>query len=106
MCDVRVRDVAAQVLVKLGADPSRIRQQVIQLLAGSPGNEPAAAGAPPETAPSTSLMSFPPVRMRSSSSIAASCLRKACVACEAVPQVSLPSLSSARPLPFPCPEPS
>ncbi|HLN68019.1 MAG TPA: Clp protease N-terminal domain-containing protein, partial [Streptosporangiaceae bacterium] len=27
--------VAAQVLVKLGADPSRIRQQVIQLLAGS-----------------------------------------------------------------------
>ena len=38
--------VAAQVLVKLGADPSRVRQQVIQLLAGSPGKEPAAAGAP------------------------------------------------------------
>ena len=48
--------VAAQVLVKLGADPGRIRQQVIQLLAGSPGNEPAAAGAPPETAPSASLI--------------------------------------------------
>ena len=31
--------VAAQVLVKLGADPSRIRQQVIQLLAGSRGKE-------------------------------------------------------------------
>src|SRR3989440_327633 len=41
--------VAAQVLVKLGADPGRVRQQVIQLLQGSPGKEPAAAGAPPET---------------------------------------------------------
>src|SRR6266446_6902584 len=48
--------VAAQVLVKLDADPSRIRQQVIQLLQGSQGKEPAAAGAPPETAPSTSLI--------------------------------------------------
>src|SRR6266568_4567874 len=48
--------VAAQVLVRLGADPSRIRQQVIQLLQGSPGKEPAAAGAPPETAPSASLI--------------------------------------------------
>ena len=37
--------VAVQVLVKLGADPSRIRQQVIQLLQGSQGKEPAAAGA-------------------------------------------------------------
>src|ERR1700691_4106036 len=46
--------VAAQVLVKLGADPGRIRQQVIQLLAGSPDKEPAAAGAPSETAPSAS----------------------------------------------------
>ena len=46
--------VAAQVLIKLGADPSRVRQQVIQLLAGSPGKEPAAAVAPSETAPSTS----------------------------------------------------
>ena len=35
--------VAAQVLVKLGADPGRVRQQVNQLLAGSEGNEPAAA---------------------------------------------------------------
>src|SRR5215469_10101101 len=48
--------VAGQVLVKLGADLSRVRQQVIQLLAGSRGNEPAAAGAPPETAPSASLI--------------------------------------------------
>jgi len=48
--------VAAQVLVKLGAGPSRVRQQVIQLLAGSPGKEPAAAAAPSETAPSASLI--------------------------------------------------
>src|SRR5450631_1955516 len=48
--------VAAQVLVKLGADLSRVRQQVIQLLHGDPGKEPAAAGAPSETAPSTSLV--------------------------------------------------
>src|SRR6266478_4160510 len=48
--------VAAQVLVKLGADPGRIRQQVIQLLAGSQGEEPAAAGAPSETAPSASVI--------------------------------------------------
>ena len=48
--------VAAQVLVKLGGDPSRVRQQVIQLLAGSPGKEPAAAGAPSETAPSASAI--------------------------------------------------
>ena len=48
--------VAAQVLVKLGADLSRVRQQVIQLLHGHQGKEPAAAGAPSETAPSTSLV--------------------------------------------------
>src|SRR6266496_4205552 len=48
--------VAAQVLVKLGGDPSRVRQQVIQLLAGSQGKEPAAAGAPSETAPSASAI--------------------------------------------------
>src|ERR1019366_8116200 len=48
--------VAAQVLVKLGADLSRVRQQVIQLLHGYPGKEPAAAGAPSESAPSTSLV--------------------------------------------------
>ena len=48
--------VAAQVLVKLGADLSRVRQQVIQLLHGYQGKEPAAAGAPSETAPSTSLV--------------------------------------------------
>jgi hypothetical protein len=38
--------VAAQVLVKLGADLNRVRQQVIQLLHGYQGKEPAAAGAP------------------------------------------------------------
>jgi ATP-dependent Clp protease ATP-binding subunit ClpC len=49
--------VAAQVLVKLGADLSRVRQQVIQLLHGYQGKEPAAAaGAPSETAPSTSVI--------------------------------------------------
>src|SRR5437763_1330486 len=37
--------VAAQVLVKLGADLNRVRQQVIQLLSGYQGKEPAAAGA-------------------------------------------------------------
>jgi ATP-dependent Clp protease ATP-binding subunit ClpA len=36
--------VAAQVLVKLGADPNRVRQQVIQLLHGYQGKEPVSAG--------------------------------------------------------------
>ncbi|WP_288082067.1 aconitate hydratase AcnA, partial [Pseudomonas sp.] len=36
--------VAAQVLVKLGADLNRVRQQVIQLLSGFQGKEPVAAG--------------------------------------------------------------
>jgi ATP-dependent Clp protease ATP-binding subunit ClpC len=50
--------VAAQVLVKLGADLNRVRQQVIQLLSGYQGKEPAAAGTGTtgETAPSTSLV--------------------------------------------------
>ena len=48
--------MAAQVLVKLGADLNRVRQQVIQLLHGYQGKEPAAAGGPPESAPSTSLV--------------------------------------------------
>ena len=42
--------VAAQVLVKLGADLNRVRQQVGQLLQGYQGKEPAAAGAPSEAA--------------------------------------------------------
>ena len=49
--------VAAQVLVKLGADLNRVRQQVIQLLHVHPGEEPAAPaaasrerGLPPEIA--------------------------------------------------------
>ncbi|WP_226346484.1 ATP-dependent Clp protease ATP-binding subunit [Agilicoccus flavus] len=36
--------VAAQVLVKLGADLNKVRQQVIQLLSGYQGKEPAGAG--------------------------------------------------------------
>ena len=36
--------VAAQVLVKLGADLGRVRQQVIQLLSGYQGKEPVASG--------------------------------------------------------------
>ncbi|HEX8347123.1 MAG TPA: Clp protease N-terminal domain-containing protein, partial [Actinoplanes sp.] len=44
--------VAAQVLVKLGADLNRVRQQVIQLLSGSPGKEPATPGV--ASVPSTS----------------------------------------------------
>src|SRR6186713_481013 len=48
--------VAAQVLVKLGADLNRVRQQVIQLLHGYQGKEPAASGGPTEAAPSTSLV--------------------------------------------------
>ena len=50
--------VAAQVLVKLGADLNRVRQQVIQLLHGYQGKEPASGAAPgsTESAPSTSLV--------------------------------------------------
>ena len=48
--------VAAQVLVKLGADLNRVRQQVIQLLSGYQGKETAAAGVPAEGTPSTSLV--------------------------------------------------
>src|SRR6266851_5140915 len=49
--------VAAQVLVRLGVDLSRVRQQVIQLLHGYQGQEPAAAaGTPSESAPSTSVI--------------------------------------------------
>ena len=48
--------VAAQVLVKLGADLNRVRQQVIQLLSGYQGKEAATAGGPAEGTPSTSLV--------------------------------------------------
>ena len=49
--------VAAQVLVKLGADLNRVRQQVIQLLSGYQGKEPATSGAgPQEGNPSSSLV--------------------------------------------------
>lgn len=48
--------VAAQVLVKLGADLNRVRQSVIQLLSGYQGKEAVAAGGPAEGTPSTSLV--------------------------------------------------
>ena len=53
--------VAAQVLVKLGADLSRVRQQVIQLLSGYSGGKETAGAGPqgsgsPETQPSGSLV--------------------------------------------------
>src|SRR3978361_1370999 len=46
--------VAAQVLVKLGADLNKVRQQVIQLLNGYQAKEP--VGNAPEGTPSTSLV--------------------------------------------------
>jgi ATP-dependent Clp protease ATP-binding subunit ClpC len=48
--------VAAQVLVKLGADLNRVRQQVIQLLSGYQGKEAVQTGGPSEGTPSTSLV--------------------------------------------------
>jgi len=48
--------VAAQVLVKLGADLNKVRQQVIQLLSGYQGKETTTAGAAAEGAPSSSLV--------------------------------------------------
>ncbi|HWS50498.1 MAG TPA: ATP-dependent Clp protease ATP-binding subunit, partial [Microbacterium sp.] len=44
--------VAAQVLVKLGADLNKVRQQVIQLLSGAPGRETASVGAQTNDSPS------------------------------------------------------
>ncbi|WP_029090350.1 ATP-dependent Clp protease ATP-binding subunit [Brevibacterium album] len=48
--------VAAQVLVKLGADLARVRQEVIKLLSGYQGKEPASTGAREEGTPSGSLV--------------------------------------------------
>ncbi|HEY8372331.1 MAG TPA: ATP-dependent Clp protease ATP-binding subunit [Pseudonocardiaceae bacterium] len=48
--------VAAQVLVKLGADLNRVRQQVLQLLSGYPGKEPAETASRGEGTPSSSLV--------------------------------------------------
>ena len=48
--------VAAQVLVKLGADLNRVRQQVIQLLSGYQGKEAAISSGPQEGTPTTSLV--------------------------------------------------
>jgi hypothetical protein len=48
--------VAAQVLVRLGADLNRVRQQVIQLLHGYQGNEPETARARPWAGPRERLL--------------------------------------------------
>ncbi|WP_114560477.1 ATP-dependent Clp protease ATP-binding subunit [Desertihabitans aurantiacus] len=51
--------VAAQVLVKLGADLNRVRNQVLQLLSGFQGKEAATSGAPEQSgsgAPSSSTV--------------------------------------------------
>ena len=48
--------VAAQVLVKLGADLNRVRQQVIQLVSGFQGKEAEAVGQSSESAPSSSAV--------------------------------------------------
>ena len=48
--------VAAQVLVKLGADLGRVRQEVIKLISGYQGKEPASTGAREEGTPSGSLV--------------------------------------------------
>src|SRR5204863_283202 len=56
--------VAAQVLVKLGADLNRVRQQVIQLLSGYQGKEPAATSSCSSTR-STPWSALAPPRARS-----------------------------------------
>ncbi|MFD1858975.1 ATP-dependent Clp protease ATP-binding subunit [Aeromicrobium camelliae] len=48
--------VAAQVLVKLGADLNRVRQKVIQLVSGFQGKESEAAGTASEPAPASSAV--------------------------------------------------
>ncbi|HLR55788.1 MAG TPA: ATP-dependent Clp protease ATP-binding subunit, partial [Actinomycetales bacterium] len=48
--------VAAQVLVKLGADLNSVRQHVIQLLSGYQGKEPVSSGGPQEGAPAGSAV--------------------------------------------------
>ena len=49
--------VAAQVLVKLGADLNRVRNQVLQLLSGFQGKEAATSGAPEQgNTPSSSMV--------------------------------------------------
>src|ERR687893_1337353 len=49
--------VAAQVLVKLGADLNRVRNQVLQLLSGFQGKEAATSGAPEQgSTPSSSMV--------------------------------------------------
>ncbi|MET1153433.1 Clp protease N-terminal domain-containing protein, partial [Arthrobacter sp.] len=48
--------VATQVLVKLGADLNRVRQQVIQLLSGYQGKEPVTAGQQQEGTPAGSVV--------------------------------------------------
>ncbi len=61
--------VAAQVLVKLGADLNKVRQQVIQLLSGAPGREPASVGAQTNDSQASAQGRAPPC---STSSVATS----------------------------------
>jgi ATP-dependent Clp protease ATP-binding subunit ClpC len=53
--------VAAQVLISLGADLAKVRQQVIQLLSGFQGRETAAAGATGQSAPGSEAPGGSPV---------------------------------------------
>ena len=90
--------VAAQVLVKLGADLNRVRQQVIQLLSGYQGKETAASGAPAESgAPaarwcSTSSARTSPRPPARASSTRSSVVRRrssgSCRCCPAVPRTT------------------
>ena len=101
--------VAAQVLVKLGADLNRVRQQVIQLLSGYQGKEPAAAGGPPprrrrprSSSTSSAATSRRP-RARASSTRSSGARRRSsgsCRCCPAAPRTtrsSSASPASARP---------
>ena len=80
--------VAAQVLVKLGADLNRVRQQVIQLLSGYQGKEPAAAGGPQARArrrhrwcSTSSAATSPRPRARASSTRSSGARRRSSASC-------------------------
>ena len=91
--------VAAQVLVKLGADLNRVRQQVIQLLSGYQGKEPRAPASaarprarPPARWCSTSSAATsprPPARASSTrSSVARRRSSGSCRCCPAAPRTT------------------
>ena len=102
--------VAAQVLVKLGADLNRVRQQVIQLLSGYQGKEPAAAGGPrprarrrPRSCSTSSAATSPRPRARASSTRSSGARRRSSGSCRCSPaaprttRCSSASPASARP---------